>query len=382
MSQICYLDYNATAPVKPEVVSRMSVVLARVGNPSSVHAGGRHARRAVEEAREKVADLVGCAPERVIFTSGGTEANNLAVSCRPRVLASAVEHVSVLGSVPGVVRIPVNSSGIIDLDELRRALSHEAGPTLVSVMLANNETGAIQPLGRVSEIAHEFGALCHCDAVQAAGKISFDMNELGVDLLSLSAHKIGGPQGVGALVRSDGVEVPALTRGGAQERGQRAGTENVSGIVGFGVAAALCREDDGARIAGMRDRIERHVTHVAPNARIFAADVARLGNTSCLALPGVSSDTQVIAFDLAGVAVSAGAACSSGRVARSHVLDAMGADPRESDSAIRVSLGWATRDSDIDRFLAVWDELRVRVQALRDPDSVSEYAVPDIQATS
>lgn len=380
MSQICYLDYNATAPVKPDVVSRMSAVLVCAGNPSSVHTGGRCARRAIEEARENVGDLVGCTPERVVFTSGGTEANNLAVSFRPRVLVSAVEHVSILDAVSDATRIPVNSSGIIDLDALRSALSRETVPALVSVMMANNETGAIQPLGHVAEIAHEFGALCHCDAVQAAGKISFKMDDLGVDLLSLSAHKLGGPQGVGALVLGDDIEVPPIMRGGAQERGRRAGTENVPGIIGFGVAVALCPEDNDARIAGLRDRIERHVTQVAPSATIFAADVPRLNNTSCIVMPGVPSETQVIAFDLAGIAVSAGAACSSGRVARSHVLDAMGADPIESGCAIRVSLGWATRDSDIDRFLVVWKDLHARSRARREPRTATENAVPDISA--
>ena len=356
----CYLDYNATAPIKPEVVERMAAALSRVGNPSSVHRWGRWARRAVEDARAGVGELVGCVPERIVFTSGGTEANNLAVSCRPRVLASAVEHVSVLEAAPGAVLIPVDSSGIVELDALRRLLAETDGPAVVSVMLANNETGAVQPVERVVEIAREFGALCHCDAVQVAGKRSLSMDELGVDLFVRVAHKLGGPQGVGALAVGRQVQIPSLLRGGSQERGHRAGTENVAGIVGFGVAAALCGDDDMAAISRIRDRIERHVMDSSPSATILAADVERIANTSCLSMAGVSSETQVMAFDLAGIAVSAGAACSSGKVSRSHVLTAMGCASTQIDSAIRVSLGWATNESDVDRFLDAWDELRTR----------------------
>ncbi len=360
----CYLDYNAGAPVKPAVAAAMADALGRVGNPSSVHRFGRVARRAVGAARERVAALVGAAPAEVVITASGTEANNLALKgCgRTRVVVSAIEHDSVLRAAPGATIAPVERSGVVDLAALEALLAAVDGPALVSVMLANNETGAVQPAAAVSALAHAHGALYHCDAVPAAGKIPIDVASLGADLLSLSAHKMGGPQGVGALIVRDGVELEPLLLGGRQEMDRRAGTENVAGIAGFGVAAELAADDLGgaARLAGLRDDIERRLRAIAPGLTVFAASAERLPNTTCLGMPGVPSETQVMALDLAGVAVSAGSACSSGKVAASHVLGAMGV---AEDEAIRVSLGWGTKSADTDRLVEAWEALYAHTRA-------------------
>lgn len=362
MPRPVYLDYNATAPVRPQVAEAMTAALASPGNPSSTHRFGRLARRLVEEAREGVAALVGGDAANVVFTSGGTEANALALGgVRRRVLVSAVEHDSVLKAVADAVVVPVDRHGVVDLDALDRLLS-DGGPALVSVMLANNETGVIQPLAEVAALARRHGALLHCDAVQAAGKLALDNVARCADLLTLSAHKLGGPQGVGALVLGETVDVAPLLRGGGQERGRRAGTENVPGIVGFGVAAKLAADDLGAAtaLAVWRDRLEAQARAIVPGTAVFGAERPRLPNTSCLSLPGVPSDVQVMALDLAGVAVSAGSACSSGKVAPSRVLKAMGATAGEAGSAIRISLGWASEEGDVDRFLAAWTALARR----------------------
>lgn len=357
-SDIVYLDYNATAPARPEVIDAAARAATAGGNPSSVHAAGRRARLAVEEAREAVAALVGAAPAQVVFTGSGTEANNLALrgSGRRRLLVSAIEHDSVLRAAPEAERIPVQASGVTDLDALAEALARDGPPALVSVMLANNETGAVQPVAAAAEIAHAHGALLHCDAVQAAGRIPVDMAALGVDLMTLSAHKIGGLPGVGALIVADHVPVAAGILGGGQERGRRAGTENVPGIAAFGAAASLVPAAlaDQPRIAALRDRLESEVLALAPAAVIFGREAERLPNTSCIALPGASADMQVMMLDLAGVAVSAGAACSSGKVTPSHVLAAMGAGEDLAGSAIRVSLGWGNSALDVDRFIEAW----------------------------
>ncbi len=359
-----YLDYNATAPLKPAVIDAVTAALAEVGNPSSVHRFGRLARRTVETARAEIAALVGAAPAQVVLTSGGTEANNLALNVPGRtVLVSAVEHESVLRPAREALRIPVDRNGIVDLAALDRMLAGIDGPALVAVMLANNETGVIQPVEEVVRIAHAYKARVHCDAVQAAGKIRVDFTALGVDTLALSAHKLGGPQGVGALVVADEPVLTPLLRGGGQERGRRAGTENVAAIAGFGVAAALAAKDLDrmAEIAALRDDMETRLERILPGLPVFGRDVRRLPNTSCLAMPGVPAETQVMAFDLAGVAVSAGAACSSGKVATSHVLAAMGVPPSIANSAIRVSAGWRSTPADFDRFVETWISLWTRL---------------------
>ncbi len=359
-----YLDYNAEAPVKSAVAEAMAAAFARVGNPSSVHRFGRLARRAVEDARTRVAALVGAEPAEVVFAASGTEANNLALKgCRRmRLIVLAVEHDSVLRAVPEARLVPVDGDGVADLAVLDDILSQRDEPALVSVMLANNETGVVQPAARAAEIAHAHGALFHCDAVQAAGKMAVDFAALGADLMSLSAHKMGGPQGVGVLIVRHGLALAPLVHGGAQETGRRAGSENVAAIVGFGVAAELAAEDlaDAGRVAALRDDAERRLRAVAPDLTVFGVPAARLCNTSCLTMPGVLSETQVMALDLAGVAVSAGSACSSGKVGESHVLRAMGVDPAAAGCAIRVSLGWASTAADIDRLVEAWGALYAR----------------------
>jgi cysteine desulfurase len=359
-----YLDYNATAPVKAEVVAAMRAALERTGNPSSVHGFGREARRALERAREAVAAMVGAAPGQVVFTSGGTEANNQALGCaRGSVVVSTIEHDSVLAAVPDAGRAAVDPDGRIDLARLDRQLA-SLRPALVSVMLANNETGVIQPVREVVEVARRHGARVHCDAVQAGGKLAIDLAALGADFLTLSAHKLGGPQGVGALVLGAGVEPAALLRGGGQERRWRPGTENVAGIVGFGRACELAVADaDWQRRTGaLRDHLEARIAAMAPAARVFGRGAERLPNTSCLTMPGVSNQTQLIEFDLAGVAVSSGSACSSGKVGPSHVLAAMAVDPPEAATAIRVSFGWASTIDDVERFAQVWSRLYARAR--------------------
>ncbi len=361
---LSYLDYNATAPVRPEVVDVVCAVLGQTGNPSSVHQAGRKARAVLEQARELVAALVGARPDAVVFTSGGTEANNQALqSVSGPKLISAIEHDSVLAAAPEARRIPVDRHGVIDLQGLEEQLQ-TLGPALVSVMLANNETGVIQPVHDVVACARRHGALVHCDAVQAAGKIAIDVRALGVDFLTLSGHKLGGPSGVGALVLGAGIEPVALHRGGAQERRWRPGTENLPGIAGFGRACELAAADTDwqTRVGDLRDRLEARIAGIAPEARVLGGDAARLANTSCLTMPGVSSQIQLIDLDLAGIAVSAGSACSSGKVGPSHVLAAMGIEAEEAQTAIRVSLGWASTAQEVDRLVDAWGQLYERTR--------------------
>lgn len=370
-----YFDWNATAPLRDEARSALMSALALTGNPSSVHAEGRGARALVENARAEVAALVGAEPGDVFFTSSGTEANMMALTPaietaaerqpRSRLLISSVEHASVRsgGRFPpdAVSEVPVDADGRIRLDALAETVAASPRP-LVSLMLANNETGVLEPVAEAAIIVHDAGGLLHVDAVQAAGRIAFDITALGADLLTLSAHKIGGPRGVGALIRRDeNLHLSApLIRGGGQERGLRAGTENVPGIAAFGAAAAAARRAQGAeapRMQALRDRLEAGLREIAPAVVIFAASAARLPNTSLFALEGLKAETAVIGFDLAGVAVSSGAACSSGKVQPSHVLEAMGVSPGLLRGAVRASLGPATTESDIERFHDAWRKL-------------------------
>ncbi|HXP29973.1 MAG TPA: cysteine desulfurase family protein [Stellaceae bacterium] len=362
-----YLDWNATAPLRAEVADAIAESLRRCGNPSSVHRWGRAARQALEAARRDVAALCGAAPDAVVFTSGGTEANQLALKGLPerRLIVSAIEHDSVRLARPDAAVLPALPDGRADLVALDAWLAAAARPALVSLMLANNETGAIQPVAEAARIAHAHGALLHCDAVQAAGKLPLDFRRSGADLLTLSAHKIGGPQGVGALVASPDLPLAPLWSGGGQERGRRAGTENLPGIIGFGAAArcALAGIDAYAKLAVLRDAAERRLLAIAPGARSFAATAPRLANTLCIAMPSIPAATQVMALDLAGVMVSAGSACSSGKLRRSHVLEAMGVAPDDSDCAIRVSLGWSSTERDIDHLVEAWGALYARRRA-------------------
>lgn len=362
-----YLDHNATCPVFPAVVDAVSAALLRGGNPSSVHAAGRAARHAVEQARQQVASLVNAGTGSVVFTSGASEANVLALRGLPhdRVLTSTIEHDSVLNAVPDALRIPVDAAGLLDLAALRQML--QPGD-LVSVMAVNNETGMIQPLAEIADIVAGIvagtGAMLHVDAVQAAGRIDLDFRALKPAALSISAHKLGGPPGVGALIFDPALPLAAQTRGGGQERNRRGGTENTAGIVGFGVAAAQAaanREAEQTRLAGLRDQLEADLRDTVADIQIIGADGPRVANTSCIALPGVPAEKQVIALDLAGFAVSAGSACSSGKVKTSHVLRAMGLPDAVAGSAIRISLGWNTTEQEVAGFVAAYRQMAQRL---------------------
>jgi cysteine desulfurase len=367
-----YLDWNATAPLRPEAREAMAAAWDHSGNPSSVHAEGRQARGLVEQARATIAGAVGALPRNIVFTSGGTEANALALtpglrrgSAFPvkRLLVSAIEHASVLAGgrfqLETIGTVGVTSAGLLDLDRLRAMLKDNSS-ALVSVMLANNETGAVQPVVEAGEIVHSAGGLLHVDAIQAFGKIPFDINAMNADLVTLSAHKIGGPKGVGALVLAEGLPGPeALLRGGGQELGRRAGTENVAGIAGFGAAAKAAMavlEKDAIRLRNLQSRLENGLRQT-PGVMVFAEAVTRLPNTTLFTLPGLKAETAVIGFDLSGIAVSSGSACSSGKVQPSHVLEAMGFGPDLAQGAVRLSLGWSTSDADVDRCLEAWRKL-------------------------
>jgi cysteine desulfurase len=364
-----YLDWNATAPLRPEARAGVVAALDLVGNPSSPHAEGRRARAVVEDARESVASLVGARPSEVVFTSGGAEANNAIFTAGwTTVLVAGIEHDSVLAparaSGARIMELPVASTGVVPADraaDLMRG-AREPGPALLSLQLANNETGVLQPVAAIAALAREHGLLVHTDAVQAVGRVPVDMRSLGVDFLTLSAHKIGGPKGIGALVIRDGASLPALIRGGGQERRRRAGTEAVAAIAGFGAAAQAAQRDLAgmARVRALREQLEAEVLGLAPDAVIVAAGADRLPNTSSIALPGTAAETLVIALDLAGIAVSAGAACSSGKVGASHVLEAMDVAPGIARAAIRVSLGWSSTQADVAAFVEAWAHVAVR----------------------
>jgi cysteine desulfurase len=374
MAERAYFDWNATAPLRPEARAAMVAAMDLPGNPSSVHGEGRAARGILETARERVAKLVGALPKNVTFTSGGTEANTIALTPDidtasgrgpfDRLFISAVEHPSVRVAgrfaADAMTDIPVTADGLVDLPALRQLIASAQRP-LVSVMLANNETGAIQPISEIAQIVHEAGGLLHVDAVQALGKIPIDINVLQIDLLVVSAHKIGGPKGVGALIRRDEAVRPTpVVSGGGQERGLRGGTENLIGIAGFGAAAEAARQslpEIHARMKAMRDRLEARLKAATPNAVVISAAVDRLPNTTLIAVPGLKAETAVIAFDLAGVAVSSGSACSSGKVAGSQVLAAMKIDPDVARGALRLSLGWETTDSELETLISAWNKV-------------------------
>lgn len=360
-----YLDYNATAPIRPAVVKAMASAMERPLNPSSVHGTGRHAKRLIDEARTKILESVGAGGYNLIFTGSGTEANNLALKKVHYV--SAVEHASALNVASDAVKIPVDANGVVDLDALKKLLAKSLLP-LVSVQLANNETGVIQPIAEVVQIVHQAGGMLHVDAVQALGKMPLDISLLNADMISLSAHKCGGPQGVGALLFKPGIEIQPQIVGGGQELGLRAGTQNVAGIVGFGVAVeALAELQSKFRyVKTLRDRMEAEIKNFAPDVIVAAEDAERLPNTSCLTMSGVKNETQLIHFDLHNIAVSAGAACSSGKVTISHVLLAMGMEQEQAGTAIRISLGTETTQAEMDRFITAWKELYTRTRVLEE----------------
>jgi cysteine desulfurase len=358
-----YFDWNASAPLRPEAREAMAAAMDMTGNPSSVHAEGRRARELVETAREQVAALVGASPAEIVFTSGATEANAWALSGWDAIFLSGIEHDSVRTparmSGARLIDIPAAADGQARVDalpELRGAL----GRALVTLQMANNETGVLQPVVETASFARKHGLSVHTDATQAAGRVPIDFAELGVDLLSLSSHKLGGPKGVGALVIRDGVAIAPLIAGGGQERRRRAGTENVAAIAGFGAAAVAALSDlkQISDLEARRDTVERGLIELAPECIVIGRASARLANTLCIAWPGKSAETLVIRLDLAGVAVSAGSACSSGKVGSSHVLWAMGLSADVANCAIRVSLGPTTSDRDIQRLLAAWLAVR------------------------
>jgi cysteine desulfurase len=361
MQRAIYMDWNATAPVRPEAARAVLSALEACGNPSSVHGFGRNARKLMEEARIKLANRVGAKVENVIFTSGGTEANVLALSSRGdrRLIISAIEHDSVLqpAVAAGASVAKVDRNGVVDLDHLRFLVKQDTRPALVSLMLANNETGALQPVADAAEMAHAHGALLHCDAAQALGRINVDLAALGADLLTVSGHKFGAPQGVGALV-TNGAPVSALLLGGGQERSRRAGTENVPAIAGFGAAVAAIDLAASARAGVLRDALEHRLLEWDPAATVFGRDVTRLPNTLCFTSGEKSAETLVVALDLAGIAVSAGSACSSGKVRPSHVVTAMGFGAEKAGAALRISLGQTNTESDIDAFMTAWKRIQ------------------------
>ena len=365
MKSRIYLDHNATTPLRPAARTAVVAAMEATGNASSVHAEGRAAHARIDEARAAVAAALGVRADMVVFTSGGSEANNLALKVRDAraLIVSAIEHPSVLAAARADARpladIPVDADGIVDLDRLESLLEVAERPALVSVMLANNETGVIEPVKAVADLVHVHDGLLHVDAVQAAGRIPARFAMLGADLATLSAHKIGGPQGAGALVIGDHVRLDALIRGGGQEYGRRAGTENVAAIAGFGAALGEIARN-ALPTASLRDSLEAGLKAITPEITVFGAGATRLANTTCFACPGLDAQTALMGFDLAGIAVSSGAACSSGKVTRSAVLAAMGVGDELAAGAVRISLGWTTTDNDIQACIAAWDDIVAR----------------------
>lgn len=360
-----YLDYNATAPMRDEVCQAMMGGFALQGNPSSVHGAGREARAIIETARAEVATLAGAAASEVIFTSGATEANNLVLRGwpnQPQIFVSAIEHDSIMDSVTHRQRLPVNNDGHVRCDILAAMLKKcpQDRPILVSVMLANHETGIVQPLAKIRDITRKYAAFLHVDAVQAAGKLPLDFVKNGWDAMSLSAHKIAGPKGVGALILSQKVEINAQITGGGQERRLRSGTENLTGIVGFGRAAKIAmakRLDEYQRLADLRDFLEEKILAQHIPVEIVGRSSTRLPHMSQLILAGVPAETQVIFLDLAGFAVSAGAACSSGTLKSSTILSAMGFGADKSSAGLRISLGWRTTMADVEAFVTAYAKM-------------------------
>lgn len=364
MKRSAYLDYNATAPIRPEVIGLMSELMTETGNASSVHGPGRQARKRIEDARAQIARAFEVGPQQIIFNSGATEGNNTILNgfAGQRILVSAIEHASVIDSGVTAELIPVTEDGIVDIQAFKKLLQQDPKPALVSVMLVNNETGVIQPIHEISRLAKEAGAVVHTDAVQAVGRIAFTREQLGVDFITLSAHKFGGPQGVGAIIMAPKAPLPKLLRGGGQERRQRAGTENVAGIAGFGLAVELAQAqlEQFQKLSAKRARIEDHLRG-HNTVRVHGRNAPRVANTTSVSLTGTSSETLLMALDLEGIAVSTGSACSSGTVKPSHVLLAMGVPEEEARCSLRISLGWNTSDENVEDFIAAWDKVRQRV---------------------
>jgi cysteine desulfurase len=393
-----YLDYNATTPVDRAVFDAMAPYFtATYGNAGSIHSAGQRARGAVDAARDWVAALIGAKPSEIVFTSGGTEADNLAIlgilkrlahpaHGRPgqqHIVTSAIEHHAVLNTCQEVEQrgvdvtyVPVGASGVIDAEDVRRALRPET--VLITVMHANNELGTLQPIEEIGRIAREAGIAFHCDAVQSAGKAPIDVKQLNVDLLSISAHKIYGPKGTGALYVRSGTEIEPLFHGGHAERDRRPGTENVPGIVGLGRAAELARESlsaDASRIGKLRDRMQRALVEKIPSVRSNGDPKRRVPNTMNLTFPGAGGEALLIALDLQGIECSTGAACSSGAVEPSHVLTAIGLSDDDARSTLRISLGRPTTDTEVDEAIRVIPEVVARLRALSPREAAAEIPV-------
>lgn len=360
-----YLDHNATTPMRPEVRDLIIKIMEGVGNASSVHGFGRDARKYVEDARMAVADLCHVESKQVIFTSGATESINTVLHAYrdKRVLTSAIEHPAVLASAPHADRIPVTKDGVIDMAAYRELLSDHK-PALVALMLVNSETGVIQPVAEAARLAHDHGALFFVDAVQGAGRLDISIDTLGADFMALSAHKMAGPQGVGALITKNGIETPKFMLGGGQEKNCRAGTHNTAGIAGMGLAAKIAKEniEHYGDLTKLRDDMEARMRTFSNKLTIYGEAAPRVGNTCNVGLSGIPAQTQLMALDLDGIAVSSGSACSSGSFKPSHVLIAMGANEEDAKSALRISLGWNTTAADIDAFLESYEKIIKRAQ--------------------
>lgn len=355
-----YLDYNATAPLRPETQATMSEILAIPANPSATHSFGRAAKKILEDSRKTIAEAIGAFPNEVVFTATGSEANAMALKGFPdrRIIVSAIEHSSV--AKQSDIKIPVDANGVVDLMKLEYMLG-SGEPALVSVMLANNETGVIQPIREISALCKAHNALLHVDAVQALGKIPVEFTTLGCDLMTISAHKMGGPVGAAALILRQDLAITPLFVGGGQELGRRAGTENIAAIAGFARAVELIDLGQMKQLRGWLDKLE---TTVAQDGAVIMGKLAsRLPNTSCFAMPSISNEVQLMDFDLKGFALSAGSACSSGRIEPSPVLAAMGVAKEVAGSAIRVSIGWASRECELVAFLEAWQTLQKRLKA-------------------
>ncbi len=366
MKKHIYLDYNATAPIRPEAKAAMLECMEYPSNASSVHQYGQATKKIIEHARQNVANLIGATAEQIIFNSGATEANNTILKhfTGERILVSAIEHPSVIEVAPNADVIPVTPEGIIDLNALEGLLKQKPPPALVSIMMVNNETGAIQPIKEAVRLSKKYACLFHCDATQAAGKIPLNMYELGIDFLTLSSHKLGGPQGVGALAIGICGVTPALLHGGGQEKHLRAGTENVAGIAGFGASAEQAgkRLESYQRLEIFRDQIETHLLKTNPDTIIHAHGAPRICSATMFSTPDASSETLMMALDLEGIAVSNGSACSSGTVRANYVLQAMGITNEKASSALRISLGWDTKRTDIEHFMQAWTKIHERIK--------------------
>ncbi len=366
-----YFDYNATTPVSPDVIDAVvAMTRDQFGNPSSVHHFGQRAKAALDEARTAVAALINAEPSEVVYTSGGTESDNFAIrgvaealepTGRKHLIASAIEHEAVLNTLKALGRrgwqttlLPVGQTGIVDPERLRAVISNETA--LVSVMHANNEIGTIQPVAQLAAIAHEHGALVHTDAVQSVGKIPVDVRSMGIDLLSLSAHKFNGPKGAGALWIKRGTRMQPILTGGKHERSRRAGTENAPALVGMGVAARLAQAKlnaEGMRVGRLRDRLEEEILRSVPGTMVNGTRSPRVPNTTNISFERVEAESLLIALDLEGIAVSTGSACSSGTLEPSHVLRAMGFSAHRTQNSLRFSLGLFSTEEEVDRVVAV-----------------------------